>query len=71
MSFISDSQAKKYLQKFKKRLNVDHSMRMPNISKQGLDLMRQMLTFNPFLRPDIDFCLAHPYFDEIRNPNLE
>lgn len=54
MSFITDEQAKLYIKKFKKRLKVDHKVRFPNICDHGLNLMRQMLAFNPFLRLDVD-----------------
>ena len=67
LSFITDEQAKSYVKKFKKRLTVDPCMRFPNISKDGLDLMRQMLAFNPILRLSVDQCLNHPFFDEVRS----
>lgn len=28
--------------------------------------MRQMLQFNPYLRPNVEQCLASPYFDKVR-----
>lgn len=42
-----------------------------SISEPGVDLLKKMLVFNPYLRPSIDQCLAHPYFDGIREPVRE
>lgn len=30
-----------------------------------------MVQFNPFFRPSIEECLAHPYFSKIRKPHVE
>lgn len=43
LSFITDDQAKMYVTKFKKRSKPDLTDRFPNIPKEGLDLLRQML----------------------------
>ena len=40
LSFITDVQAKAYVKKFKKKATVDHSVKFPNIPKDGLSLMR-------------------------------
>jgi serine/threonine protein kinase len=29
-----------------------------------------MLEFNPFMRPTVEECLSHPYFEVIRNPTV-
>lgn len=30
-----------------------------------------MVSFNPYMRPSIDECLEHPFFDKIRRPIFE
>lgn len=34
-------------------------------------MLRQMLTFNPYFRPDLNSCLAHPYFNSMRDSQVE
>jgi serine/threonine protein kinase len=72
MAFLSASKQTSYLEQF-------------NITAPGtpfeeiftwenevtLDLLKKMLTFNPFLRISIDECLQHPYFDDLDVVKLE
>ena len=30
-----------------------------------------MVSFNPYMRPNIEECLAHPFFEKIRRPVFE
>ena len=30
-----------------------------------------MVQFNPFFRISVEECLAHPYFNKVRNPTIE
>lgn len=30
-----------------------------------MDLMKKMLSFNPYLRISIEECITHPYFDDL------
>jgi len=64
-SFITDSKALSYLERFKPQKAVDLKMLYPKSDPQGLDLMKQMLSFNPYFRPTVDECLKHPYFEEV------
>lgn len=68
--FITDKSAIKYLKDFgdgKRR--IDFKARFPYASNEALDLMTKMLEFNPYMRPTIEECINHPFFDKIRNPN--
>lgn len=40
-------------------------------SAEALNLLKRMLVFNPKKRISIDECLAHPFFEEIRNTEIE
>lgn len=35
------------------------------------DLLSMMLTFNPHKRATVEECLAHPYLEELHNPETE
>jgi serine/threonine protein kinase len=35
------------------------------------DLLGIMLTFNPHKRASVEECLAHPYLEELHNPENE
>lgn len=43
----------------------------PHANPLALDLISKLLQFNPQRRPDVDQCLAHPYFEPIRDPSDE
>ena len=66
MSFISDDIALKYIKKFKEQDSADLSLLYPGSEQSGLDLLKQMLQFNPYFRPTVEQCLESPYFDEVR-----
>ena len=70
-SFVTDESAQMYLNKFRKTEPTQLNLKFTSVSTAGLDLLRQMLTFNPYLRPDIESCLSHPYFDCIRERQFE
>ena len=66
MSFVTDEKAVKYLQKFTERPPVNLRERYPQGSDEALDLLTQMLQFNPFNRPTVEQLLANTYFDDVR-----
>ena len=39
--------------------------------KEAIDLLSKMLIFNPFKRYDVKGCLMHPYFDGIREQDID
>lgn len=79
MSFVTDESAKAYISEFKgtrdNNSNISGmsglSARLPFASDLALDLLKRMVEFNPYMRPDIDECLAHPFFEKIRRPIYE
>ena len=42
----------------------------PHTSADAVDLLTNMLRFNPQLRFDVDQCLAHRFFDNIRKTDI-
>ena len=71
MSFISDPQARKFVNDLPKNKSISFSQIYPNGNPLAIDLLTKMLCFNPKNRIDIEQCLNHPYFKEVRDKNLE
>lgn len=72
LSFVTDQTALNYLNEFPKHeagrnLKEDY----PYASDMALDLMKRMIQFNPFFRPNIDDILGHPYFTKVRKQHKE
>ena len=66
MNFITDSGSKRYLNKLPKYRNRKVAELFPVSTKEEIDLLTQMLKFNPFMRITAKEALEHPYFKEIR-----
>uniref|UniRef100_A0A7S4ETW2 Mitogen-activated protein kinase n=2 Tax=Chrysotila carterae TaxID=13221 RepID=A0A7S4ETW2_CHRCT len=43
----------------------------PNASEDALDLIRQLLQFDPMKRPSAEQCLEHPYVAQFHDPAVE
>lgn len=70
-SFVTDQKALEYLKTFTSRKKKDLSKKYPGAELTGIDLLMRMLNFNPFLRPSVNECLEHPFFDEVRDKSNE
>ena len=67
LSFISDQTALKYLSEFPVyKEGIDFRKRFPYANDDSIDLLKKILQFNPYFRPSIDECLAHPLFKNCR-----
>jgi mitogen-activated protein kinase 1/3 len=70
-SFVTDTKAQEYLKSFPVRGRADLKTIYPGIGEEAIDLLNQMLVFNPFFRPSVEECLDHPYFKQVRVPLKE
>jgi serine/threonine protein kinase len=61
---------KKYLQSILKTRPLD-SYFTKEVKSEFMEILRQMLTFNPHKRPTAAQLLQNPMFDSIRNPSNE
>ena len=43
----------------------------PKVDPQSIDLLKKMLIFSPSFRISIDEILAHPFYENIRKPEME
>jgi mitogen-activated protein kinase 1/3 len=71
MSYISDPQARKFITDLPKTNKIPFNQIFPKANPLAIDLLEKMLCFNPKFRINIEECLNHPYFKEIRDKNLE
>lgn len=69
--FVTDAKAIEYLKSFPPRRKVDLTELYPGSTKEALDLLDKMLTFNPKKRITIDECLSHPFLRKVRDPTKE
>jgi len=66
-SFVTDPKALEYLATFPKQHPKSLRKRYPGASKLATDLLKKLITFNPFFRPTVKECLEHSFFDQIRD----
>ena len=74
LSFIQDDGSRRYYTKLEDSAQISRKSLLelfPSTSPALVDLLRQMLEFNPHFRPTAKECLSLPLFDSIRMPNLE
>ena len=71
MSFISGQQARKFINDLPKNKKIGFEQIFPKGNPLAIDLLEKMLCFNPKNRINIEQCLNHPYFKDIRDKNLE
>jgi mitogen-activated protein kinase 1/3 len=60
--FITDQKAAAYIKAFPKKTPKDLQIFYPSSPPAGVDLLRELLTFNPNKRMSLDQALEHPYF---------
>ena len=71
MSYITNPHAINFINNLPKRKKISFNQMFPNGNPLAIDLLEKMLCFNPKKRITIEQCLAHPYFKEVRDKNLE
>jgi mitogen-activated protein kinase 1/3 len=71
MGFITDQHAKEYLRSFEKKEKRNLKERFMGSTDESLDLLMKMIEFNPNKRITIKSCFEHPFFNSVRNKNME
>ncbi|RHY25952.1 hypothetical protein DYB32_007993 [Aphanomyces invadans] len=71
LDFVTHAKAKRFITKQPKRRPIQFASLYPRASPLALDLLEQLLAFDPRQRIDVDAALAHPYLSGIRDPALE
>jgi mitogen-activated protein kinase 1/3 len=71
MEFITDPNGILYLKSLKVRNKKNLKSKFPGSSDDALDLLDQMLKFNPNKRITVNQALEHPFFKEVKDPSKE
>lgn len=70
-AFVSDKEGMEYLKIFPSRTPVDWHTKYPGASQDAVDLLRRLLTLNPYYRATLEECLSHPFLSAVRIPEKE
>ena len=71
ISYITNEQALKFIKSLPKRSKQQFEKLFSKANPLALDLLENMLTFNPHNRYTVEDCLSHPYFADLHNPDEE
>jgi len=71
MSFVTNQNAKKYIEKLSEKPKTPLSMRVKYDNKDAMDLLEKMLELDPSKRIDVPTAIAHPYFAAYHDPEDE
>lgn len=66
--YIHSAKAQAYIRALPYTHRVDFARLFPRASPMALDLLQQMLAFNPEKRIAVNEALAHPYFKALHDP---
>ena len=69
ISYITNEQALKFIKSLPKRSKQSFDKLFSKANPLALDLLENMLTFNPHDRYTVEDCLSHPYFEGIDYQN--
>lgn len=74
LSHLQAPKVQRYVKRLGQGLLVSHNAFLKPLQEADpamADLLESMLEFNPYLRKTASELLAHPYFDDIRQPETE
>ena len=69
--FITNNAARQFIDREPHKQNVPFSTLFPTAAEGAIDLLEKMLTFSPEDRISVDEALDHPYFNDIRDEEVE
>jgi mitogen-activated protein kinase 1/3 len=72
LSFLNDQRAEDYVKALSEiQARTELRKRLPAADENTMDLLKKLLSFNPYYRITAKEALAHPYFKKVRNKKLE
>ena len=67
LSFMSEAKRNAFIKTYDNFAGKNFSTIFPSENDEWIHLIQKMLEFNPYNRYNVDECLNHPYFSEVRN----
>lgn len=71
LDFVSDDKALEYLKSFPERERKAFTDIFTAAPGEAIDFLEKVLRFNPTERIDVEECLEHPLFAEVRDKEAE
>ncbi|VVA89642.1 unnamed protein product [Arabis nemorensis] len=71
LGFLRSDNARRYVRQLPQYPRQNFAARFPNMSIEAVDLLQQMLVFDPNKRITVDEALSHPYLAPLHNCNKE
>jgi mitogen-activated protein kinase 1/3 len=65
LDWVTNEKALQYIKSLDQKPKIPFSKIYPNASAEAVDLLENMLQFNPKKRYTVEQCLAHPYFSQL------
>lgn len=71
LDFVTSEKAKRFMRKLPSEPPAPLSVQFPNVPKDALHVMRQMLEVHPSKRLTVEEALGHPFFAQLHNEEDE
>lgn len=71
MTWIAEDNVKEYVRSFTPREKSDLKGMLEGVDPLAIDLLSRLIVFDPRKRISLEEIFNHPYFKEVRDPNME
>jgi mitogen-activated protein kinase 1/3 len=71
LDFVTSEKARRFMRKLPTKTPTPLTTQFPNTPVEALDLMRKMLSIHPRKRMTVEDALAHPFLNQLHNPEDE
>lgn len=71
IEFITNEKAYQYIRRLKKKTKIPWKQKFPHVNPLALELLDQLLQFNPHKRISVDEALCHPYLEQLQMAETE
>ena len=71
IEYVESEKARRYIRSLPYKPKIPPEKIYPNANPQAIELLEQMLVFNPAKRVTVEAALAHPYLASLHDPSDE